>query len=64
MHCAHDADKLECLIQAVEYREQGYANVQGWIDSSMAKLKTTSAQELAEAALTMTSVEWQQTYLP
>ncbi|MCP9957622.1 HD domain-containing protein [Streptomyces sudanensis] len=64
VHCAHDADKLECLIQAVEYREQGYANVQGWIDSSMAKLKTTSAQELAEAALTMTSVEWQQTYLP
>jgi len=60
---AHDADKLECLIQAVEYREQGYANVQNWIDTSLAKLKTASAQELAEAALNMTSVEWQQTYL-
>lgn len=61
---AHDADKLECLIQAVEYREQGYSNVQNWIDTSRASLKTPSAQALAEAALSMTSVEWQQTYLP
>jgi putative hydrolase of HD superfamily len=60
---AHDADKLECLIQAIEYREQGYQNVQPWIDSSMSKLKTASAQELAEAALKMTSIEWQHTYL-
>ncbi|GGP44117.1 hypothetical protein GCM10010214_16240 [Streptomyces abikoensis] len=62
--CAHDADKLECLIQAVEYREQGYKNVGPWIDSSISKLKTASAQALAEVALQMTSVEWQQTYLP
>ncbi|MFR9723255.1 HD domain-containing protein [Streptomyces sp. MS19] len=61
--CAHDADKLECLIQAVEYREQGCSNVQGWIDNSREKLKTPSAQALAEAALTMSSVEWQKTYL-
>lgn len=61
--CAHDADKLECLIQAVEYREQGYANVQAWIDSSIEKLKTASALELAQAALNMSSVEWQRVYL-
>ncbi|TQF02588.1 HD domain-containing protein [Kitasatospora acidiphila] len=60
---AHDADKLECLIQAVEYREQGYQNIQPWIDSSLASLKTASARTLAEAALTMTSVEWQKVYL-
>jgi putative hydrolase of HD superfamily len=60
---AHDADKLECLIQAVEYREQGNSNVQDWIDSSLARLKTPSAQALAQAALNMTSVEWRQTYL-
>ncbi|MFK0297116.1 HD family hydrolase [Streptomyces sp. NPDC090442] len=60
---AHDADKLECLVQAVEYREQGCANVQNWIDTSLAKLKTASAQALAEAALNMPSVEWQKTYL-
>jgi putative hydrolases of HD superfamily len=61
--CAHDADKLECLVQAVEYREQGCSNVQPWIDSSLSKLKTASALALAEAALNMTSIEWQQTYL-
>ncbi|WP_274563633.1 HD domain-containing protein [Streptomyces spiramyceticus] len=60
---AHDADKLECLIQAVEYREQGCGNVQNWIDTSRNSLKTASAQALAEAALNMSSIEWQQTYL-
>ncbi len=60
---AHDADKLECLIQAVEYREQGYKNVQPWIDSSLGSLKTESARVLADAALTMTSLEWQKVYL-
>ncbi|MCX9191018.1 HAD family hydrolase [Carbonactinospora thermoautotrophica] len=60
---AHDADKLECLIQALEYREQGYANVQPWIDSSYAELKTGSARALADAALKMGSLEWQDTYL-
>ncbi|MFI1205694.1 HD family hydrolase [Streptomyces sp. NPDC020883] len=60
---AHDADKLECLVQAVEYREQGYSNVQNWIDTSLASLKTASAQALAEAALNMSSIEWQKTYL-
>lgn len=60
---AHDADKLECLLQAVEYREQGYQNVQPWIDSSLGSLKTESARQLAEAALSMTSLEWQKVYL-
>ncbi|WP_323375668.1 HD domain-containing protein [Streptomyces alkaliterrae] len=61
--CARDADKLECLVQAVEYREQGYANVQAWIDSSLAGLRTDSAKALADAALNMSCVEWQRTYL-
>jgi putative hydrolases of HD superfamily len=34
--CAHDSDKLECLMQAVEYGAAGYTSVQGWIDSSRA----------------------------
>jgi putative hydrolase of HD superfamily len=29
--CARDADKLECLIQAVEYQAGGNTGVQGWI---------------------------------
>ncbi|WP_434743434.1 HD domain-containing protein [Micromonospora sp. SH-82] len=55
---ARDADKLECLIQAVEYRHQGIDNVQRWIDSSRAALKTTSAHQLADAALTGQPLAW------
>lgn len=57
---AHDADKLECLIQAVEYRTQGYGNTQPWIDSCRAALKTASAQRIADAAVGMSGLEWQQ----
>ncbi|MFD4740154.1 HD family hydrolase [Streptomyces virginiae] len=60
---AHDADKLECLVQAVEYRAQGYTEVQDWIDTSLASLKTASAQALAEAALTMSPLQWRRTFL-
>ncbi|MBX7267184.1 HD domain-containing protein [Micromonospora sp. Llam7] len=55
---ARDADKLECLVQAVEYRHQGIDNVQRWIDSSRAALKTASAHHLADAALTSQPLAW------
>ncbi|MDG4797516.1 HD domain-containing protein [Micromonospora sp. WMMD1082] len=55
---ARDADKLECLVQAVEYRHQGIDNVQRWIDSSRAALKTDSAHRLADAALTGQPLAW------
>lgn len=55
---ARDADKLECLVQAVEYRHQGINNVQRWIDSSRAALKTTSAHRLADAALNGQPLAW------
>ncbi|MER6593030.1 HD domain-containing protein [Micromonospora purpureochromogenes] len=55
---ARDADKLECLVQAVEYRHQGVDNVQRWIDSSRAALKTTSAHRLADAALSGQPLAW------
>ncbi|MGX4735329.1 hypothetical protein ACI1MP_35775 [Kitasatospora griseola] len=47
----------------MEYREQGYQNVQPWIDSSLGSLKAESVSTLAEAALTMTSLDWQKVYL-
>ncbi|WP_214409878.1 HD domain-containing protein [Sphaerisporangium fuscum] len=56
--CARDADKLECLIQALEYREQGNQNMQPWIDSSLASLKTASAKRLADEALRTGSLDW------
>lgn len=57
---ARDADKLECLVQAVEYRHQGIDNVQRWIDSSCAALKTRSARRLAGAALSGQPLAWLQ----
>ncbi|MBH1935856.1 HD domain-containing protein [Streptomyces sp. AV19] len=60
---AHDADKLECMIQGLEYLEQGYRNAREWVDSTRAKLKTPSAIALAKAAEGMSSIEWQRTYL-
>ncbi|GAA1592505.1 HD domain-containing protein [Kribbella hippodromi] len=56
--CAKDADRLECLMQAVEYREAGYTRVDGWIESSRAKIQTPFGQRLADAALTVSPLTW------
>ncbi len=54
----HDADLLECLIQANEYKTQGHNNVQEWIDTCRSKLKTPSAKTLADECLKVSPVEW------
>jgi putative hydrolase of HD superfamily len=56
--CARDADKLDCLLQAREYQEQGHANVQPWIDTSVAVLATSSAKQIACEAITQNSLSW------
>lgn len=63
VHCAHDADKLDCLFQAIEYRDSGHRNVGGWIESSRTKLWTKSAERLADAAVAMTSQQWHNTVM-
>lgn len=63
VNCAHDADKLECLFQAIEYRDTGHQNVGPWIESSRARLRTKSAERLADAAVAMTSQEWHNTVI-
>jgi putative hydrolases of HD superfamily len=44
---AHDADKIETLIQAVEYQAQG-RDTSAWRETSVAALRTESGQELAQ----------------
>jgi putative hydrolase of HD superfamily len=56
--CAKDADKLDCLIQAIEYQDAGYARVQGWIDSSRSGLYTDTARRIADAALRTSPLAW------
>lgn len=61
--CARDADKLECMIQGIEYKAQGYENAQRWIDNSRGRLTTKSANELADAVLANGSLDWLRTAL-
>ncbi|MGH3694765.1 MAG: HD domain-containing protein [Pseudonocardiaceae bacterium] len=56
--CAKDADKLECLIQAIEYQNAGYAKAQGWIESSRADLHTDAARRIADAAVRTSPLAW------
>ncbi|HKS49273.1 MAG TPA: HD domain-containing protein [Amycolatopsis sp.] len=56
--CARDADKLEMLLQAVEYRDLGVQRVQGWIDSALKGLTTSTARRVAEVAVELSPLAW------
>ncbi|MFJ8308245.1 MULTISPECIES: HD family hydrolase [unclassified Streptomyces] len=56
--CARDADKLECLLQGIEYKAQGYDNAQRWIDNSRGRLVTETAMRLADELLAQGSLDW------
>lgn len=58
--CAKDADKLEMLFQAIEYRETGIRRVDGWIESARTGLGTKTSRRLAEAALTLSPLVWRE----
>ncbi|GGT36713.1 HD domain-containing protein [Streptomyces purpureus] len=56
--CARDADKLECMLQGIEYKTQGYENAQRWIDNSRGRLVTETARRLADELLEHGSLDW------
>jgi len=45
---AHDADKIETLLQAVEYGAQGH-DTATWRENSIAALRTDAGRQLAQA---------------
>jgi 5'-deoxynucleotidase YfbR-like HD superfamily hydrolase len=53
---AHDADKLETLLQAIEYQHQGH-DAEAWRDTSLAALRTDEGRQLAQA-IGATSPQW------
>jgi 5'-deoxynucleotidase YfbR-like HD superfamily hydrolase len=53
-----DADKLECLLQAIEYRETGNTNMQQFYDSMLAALATPSAKAIGHRAVNSNSQGW------
>jgi putative hydrolase of HD superfamily len=58
--CAKDADKLEMLLQAIEYRDAGVRRVDGWIVSALKSLRTTTGQRIAQAATEMSPLSWRE----
>jgi putative hydrolase of HD superfamily len=60
---AHDADKLECLLQAREYQAQGHADVEPWIASSAAAVESGAARQLARAAQELPPQQWWRTFV-
>lgn len=53
---AHDADKLETLMQAIEYQDQGH-DAEAWRATSLAALRTDAGRQLAQA-IGATSPQW------
>ncbi|MGP3691682.1 HD domain-containing protein [Streptomyces sp. IBSNAI002] len=56
--CARDADKLECMLQGIEYKAQGYQAAQRWIDNSRARLTTETGRRLADELLGQGPLDW------
>src|SRR3954466_13967121 len=55
---AHDADKIETLLQAREYEAQGSHDTAQWQDSSTAPLRPDAGKQLADAILATTPTTW------
>lgn len=58
---AHDADKIETLMQAREYAAQGYAT-EPWSDTSIQALRTESGKQLAQAIVAGDPHSWWSTF--
>jgi len=56
--CARDADKLEMLLQALDYRAHGHRNTEPFMETALAALRTPSARRLGEAAVTIDPTAW------
>jgi len=53
---AHDADKIETLMQAIEYQAQGH-DAEAWRGTSLTALRTEAGRELARA-IGSTDPQW------
>lgn len=54
---AKDADKLETLLQAVEYQDQGYKTA-AWQETSKNALRTDAGRQLARAIMAADPPDW------
>jgi len=56
--CSKDADNLEQAFQAKEYLEQGYKNVQSWIETIEKNLHTATAKKILKTMKKRSCFEW------
>ena len=56
--CSKDADNLEQAFQAKEYMEQGYQNVQSWIETIEKNLHTETAKKLLKIMKKRSFFDW------
>lgn len=57
-HIARDADILECLIQALEYQQQGFVQTEKFFGKAPRHLYTKSAKALWKKAKSMDLNQW------
>ncbi|HMC08460.1 MAG TPA: hypothetical protein VKL22_03980, partial [Actinomycetota bacterium] len=56
--------RLECLLQAREYEEQGYRKAQEWTVNNAAKLQSDAARRLAEVCQESPPDRWWNSIVP
>src|SRR6266542_139906 len=57
-NCARDADKLEMLLQALDYRAQGHRNTEPFMETALAALRTRSGRRLGSSAIQADPAAW------
>jgi putative hydrolases of HD superfamily len=50
------------IVQALDYRQQGYRNTEPFIQTAVAALRTASGQRLGEAAMRVDPAAWWQAF--
>jgi putative hydrolases of HD superfamily len=60
---ANDADKLECLVQALEYEEAGADLATHWVESMVASLQSESAIALGRALRSSSPSQWWRSFV-
>jgi putative hydrolase of HD superfamily len=60
--CARDADKLDMLLTALEYREAGRGSMDPFVKTAVAALRTSSGRRLGEAAMRVSPAAWWQAF--
>lgn len=56
--CSRDADKLECLLQAREYQQQGYTQLDAWVTTMVDAVTTATGKTLAAVAQDVPPSAW------